>query len=39
VDDSICATPLDTNETMAGRENEHRVEVVVHVTILNKGSN
>lgn len=33
------AIPLDTNETVEGRENNRRVEFVVHFTILNKGTN
>jgi outer membrane protein OmpA-like peptidoglycan-associated protein len=30
--------PVDTNATIAGRENNRRVEFVVHFTILNDGS-
>jgi outer membrane protein OmpA-like peptidoglycan-associated protein len=32
------SVPLDTNETIAGRENNRRVEFVVYFTILNEGS-
>jgi outer membrane protein OmpA-like peptidoglycan-associated protein len=32
------SVPLDTNETIAGRENNRRVEFVVNFTILNEGS-
>lgn len=32
------SVPLDTNETIAGRENNRRVEFVVYFTILNDGS-
>jgi outer membrane protein OmpA-like peptidoglycan-associated protein len=32
------SVPLDTNETIAGRENNRRVEFVVHFIILNDGS-
>ena len=30
--------PVDTNATIAGRENNRRVEFVVHFIILNDGS-
>jgi outer membrane protein OmpA-like peptidoglycan-associated protein len=32
------SVPLDTNETIAGRENNRRVEFVVYFTILNDGT-
>jgi len=32
------SVPLDTNETIAGRENNRRVDFVVYFTILNEGS-
>jgi outer membrane protein OmpA-like peptidoglycan-associated protein len=32
------SVPLDTNETIAGRENNRRVEFVVFFTILNEGN-
>jgi hypothetical protein len=32
------SVPLDTNNTVAGRENNRRVEFVVHFNILNDGS-
>jgi outer membrane protein OmpA-like peptidoglycan-associated protein len=32
------SVPLDTNETVAGRENNRRVEFVVYFTILNEGT-
>ena len=32
------SVPLDTNETIAGRENNRRVEFVVYFTILNGRS-
>ena len=32
------SVPLDTNDTIAGRENNRRVEFVVHFIILNDGS-
>jgi outer membrane protein OmpA-like peptidoglycan-associated protein len=32
------SVPVDTNATIAGRENNRRVEFVVHFIILNDGS-
>jgi outer membrane protein OmpA-like peptidoglycan-associated protein len=32
------SVPVDTNETIAGRENNRRVEFVVYFTILNEGT-
>ena len=32
------SVPTDTNETVAGRENNRRVEFVVYFTILDDGS-
>jgi outer membrane protein OmpA-like peptidoglycan-associated protein len=31
------SVPVDSNSTIAGRENNRRVEFVVHFTILNDG--
>jgi hypothetical protein len=36
--DFSSSVPIDTNDTVAGRENNRRVEFVVSFTILNDGS-